>query len=69
MREDGSKCEEQGEIRGMTHRFYENLFSSESCELVDAVLESIHVKVTADMNVDMCKPYTDVEIETALFQR
>jgi hypothetical protein len=35
---------------------------------VDAVLSSIPVKVTSDMNDDLCKPYTDEEIETALFE-
>jgi hypothetical protein len=68
MREDGSKCEDQGEIKGMVQQFYEYLFSSELCDFADAVLDSIHVKVTADMNSDLCKAYTDVEIETALFQ-
>jgi hypothetical protein len=35
---------------------------------LDAVLDSIPVKVTTDMNADLCKPYTDDEIEAALFQ-
>jgi hypothetical protein len=68
MREDGSRCEVQGEIKGMVHGFYENLFSSETCTSVDAVLDAIPSKVTADMNEDLCKPYTDEEIKTTLFQ-
>jgi hypothetical protein len=68
MREDGSKCEAQDEIKGMVHQFYETLFSSEPCESMDAVLDAILVKVSDVMNVDLCKPYTDEEIETALFQ-
>jgi hypothetical protein len=32
VRDDGSKCETQGEIKGMVHHFYENLFSSEPCD-------------------------------------
>jgi hypothetical protein len=67
-REDGSKCESQEEIKGMVHHFYEQLFSSEPCDTVDAVLDAIPVKVTDDMNDDLCKPYTDEEIRTALFQ-
>jgi hypothetical protein len=68
MREDGSKCEDQGEIKGKVQQFYENIFSSKPCDSVDAVLDSIPIKVTADMNSDLCKAYTDAEIETALFQ-
>jgi hypothetical protein len=52
----------------MVQQFYEYLFSSEPCDSVDAVLDSIPVKVTADMNSDLCEAYTDAEIETALFQ-
>jgi hypothetical protein len=67
-REDGSKCEAQDEIKGMVHQFYETLFSSEPCESMDAVLDAIPVKVSDDMNDDLYKPYTNEEIETALFQ-
>jgi hypothetical protein len=35
---------------------------------MDTVLDSISIKVTADMNSDLCKAYIDAEIETALFQ-
>jgi hypothetical protein len=67
-REDGSLCESQGEMKGMVQQFYEHLFTSENCDSEDAVLDSIPVKVTADMNADLCKTYTDDEIEAALFQ-
>jgi hypothetical protein len=68
LREDGSRCETQGEIKGMIHNFYENLFTSEMCASSDAVLNAIPPKVTAEMNDDLCKPYTDEEIGAALFQ-
>jgi hypothetical protein len=58
-REDGSKCESPEEIKGMVKDFYETLFSSQPCDSMDAVL---------DANSDFCKPYSDEEIETALFQ-
>jgi hypothetical protein len=66
--EDGSKCEAQSEIKCMVQSFYENLFSLEPCALVDAILDAIPSKVTAKMNDDLCKPYTDEEIGAALFQ-
>ena len=68
VREDGSKCDSHGEIKGMVHQFYEHFFSSEPSDSVDAVLDAIHLKVTDDMNVDLCKPYTDEEIGATLFQ-
>jgi hypothetical protein len=52
----------------MVQTFYEDLFSSEPCPSIDAVLESIPTKVTPDMNEDLLKPYTDSEIKAALFQ-
>jgi hypothetical protein len=44
-RDDGSKCDSQGEIKGLVHEFYENLFSSEHCDSIDAVLHAIPSKV------------------------
>jgi hypothetical protein len=35
---------------------------------MDKVLDSISVKVTADMNSDLCKAHTDAEIKTVLLQ-
>jgi hypothetical protein len=68
VRADGSKCVVQAEIKGMAHQFYEHIFTSENCTSVDAVLDAIPSKVTAEMNEGLCKPYTDEEIEAALFQ-
>nr|XP_051190257.1 uncharacterized protein LOC127303581 [Lolium perenne] len=67
-REDGSKCDDMGEIKGMVHHFYEHIFTAETCPSCDAVLNSIPIKVTDDMNESLCKEYTDEEIKTALFQ-
>jgi hypothetical protein len=48
LREYGSKCESQGEIKGLFHEFYEHIFSSEPCHSVESVLDAIAVKVTAE---------------------
>jgi hypothetical protein len=68
MREDGSKCEDQEEIKGMVHRFYEDLFSSEPARSMDSVLDCIPAKVDDRMNESLCAPYTNDEIRAALFQ-
>ncbi|KAM0911064.1 hypothetical protein ACQ4PT_013724 [Festuca glaucescens] len=51
-REDGSRCDDQVEIKGMVQNFYENLFSSEPTLSSDAVVDSIPGKVTNEMNAD-----------------
>jgi hypothetical protein len=53
--EDGPRCEVLEEIKGMTERFYGNLFTSEPCES-DAVFEAMPSKVTSDMNDELTKP-------------
>jgi hypothetical protein len=66
-REDGSRCEDLNEIKAMTEQFYGDLFSSELCDS-EVILDSIQSKVTAEMNVELTKAYTDEEIKSALFQ-
>jgi hypothetical protein len=66
--EDGSLCTDQPGIKRMVHEFYETLFTSEPLSTTEAVLDAIPEKVTSQMNEDLCKPYTNEEIKTALFQ-
>jgi hypothetical protein len=67
IREDGSRCEEQSEIKNMTEAFYGDLFTSEPCNS-DHVFDSIQAKVSDGMNDDLLKPYLDEEIKMDLFQ-
>jgi hypothetical protein len=68
IREDGSVCEDQTEIKGLVHHFYEDLFSFEHVVSMDTVLDAIPLKVDDQMNGSMCKEYSNDEIKTALFQ-
>ncbi|KAM0889077.1 hypothetical protein ACQ4PT_027916 [Festuca glaucescens] len=68
VHEDGSSCTNIAEIKGKVEDFYDALFSSEPCSGTEAVLEAIPEKVTMEMNGELCKPYSDEEIRTALFQ-
>jgi hypothetical protein len=52
----------------MVEEFYGDLFTSEPCDATDVVLDAIQGKVTDDMNAELCRPYSDEEIRTALFQ-
>jgi hypothetical protein len=68
IREDGSRCTDTAEIKVQVENFYGNLFSSEPCDSTESIIDSMDGKVTADMNASLCKPYTNEEIKTALFQ-
>jgi hypothetical protein len=68
VREDGSVCNDQSEIKGMVHTFYEELFTSEPLVTMDSVIDAIPSKVDDQMNSDLCKAYTNDEIKAALFQ-
>ena len=65
--DDGSRCEDLPSIKGLTERFYGDLFTSEPYDDT-AVIASIQPKVTDDMNQELSNPYTDEEIKSALFQ-
>jgi hypothetical protein len=68
VREDGSLCTDTAEIKVQVENFYGNLFSSEPRDSTESIIDSINGKVTADMNSSLCKPYTNEEIKTTLFQ-
>lgn len=68
LQDDGSICNSQGEIKNMVQSFYDNLFTSEPCAVIDDVLASIPQKVSPDMNEELCRPYFNEEIKSALFQ-
>jgi hypothetical protein len=68
VKEDGSVCNDHAGIKNMVHHFYEDIFSSGPVDSMDVVLDAIPAKVDDQMNVDLCKPYTNDEIKAALFQ-
>ncbi|KAK1678101.1 hypothetical protein QYE76_038949 [Lolium multiflorum] len=67
-RENGSVSTDETEIKVMVHNWCEKLFTSEPITATDVILEAIPSKVDAQMNVELCKAYTNEEIKTALFQ-
>jgi hypothetical protein len=68
LREDGSKYEDQTEIKRMAHSFYKDLFTSEPHEEANSVLASISTRIDQTINDDLCRPYSNEEIKEALFQ-
>lgn len=67
VRDDGSLCDSQMEIKSMMHKSYENLFTSDPCDDANVVFYAISHKFTNEMIVDLCKPYSNEEIKTTLF--
>jgi hypothetical protein len=68
VKDDGSRCTDLTGIKSEVETFYENMFSSEPYQSIDDVLNGIQSKVTHDMNIDLCKPFSNEEIKIALFQ-
>lgn len=68
VREDGSRVSSQVGMMEMVHDFYENLFTAEDCNFMEHVLDAIPSKVDVNMNAELCKPYSNEEIKSALFQ-
>ncbi|XP_073355510.1 uncharacterized protein [Aegilops tauschii subsp. strangulata] len=67
-REDGSKCSDDEGMRRMAAQFYAHLFASEGSRDGENVLQHIEESVTEAMNAKLDAPFTDAEIEAALFQ-
>jgi predicted metal-dependent RNase len=52
----------------MTTDFFRNLYTSEGTRNLDAVLDTVLVKVTTDMNTSLMVPFSEKEVKEALFQ-
>ena len=52
----------------MVQSFYDKLFTFEPRRAANEVIDAIPPKITAEMNVELCKAYTNEEIRAALFQ-
>jgi hypothetical protein len=66
-REDGSWCLDDDEMQGMTESYFKSLFTKDSSINPDDVVNLFEHKITDDLNVELCKPYTPEEIADVLF--
>ena len=60
--------EDDRELSEMTTSFYKELYRSEGTNNMDVVLNTVPVKVSAEMNDGLLKPFVQVEVKVALFQ-
>lgn len=56
------------ELKAMVHEFYKTLYTTEGVSNMEAVLNCVPAKVTAEMNELLCAPYSNEEVKAALFQ-
>lgn len=68
VQEDGNLTEDIQTMKDMVNSSYGNLYTSEGVHDMEEVLNTVLVKVTAQMNEQLNAPYTAEEVKTALFQ-
>jgi hypothetical protein len=67
-REDGSICNTNEEMREMALAFYNKLYSSEGSRNSEKILDLFDTVISEDMNQKLTAPFSNLEIEAALFQ-
>jgi hypothetical protein len=65
---NGDFTSDEREIGDMTTDFFRNLYTSEGTRNLDAVLDTVLVKVTTDMNTSLMVPFSEKEVKEVLFQ-
>ena len=68
VQEDGNSTKDIQTMKDLVNSFYSNLYTSEGVHDMDEALNTVPVKVTAQMNEQLNAPYTADEVKTALFQ-
>jgi hypothetical protein len=60
---DGVVVENVDELGRMSTRFYKDLYRSEGTQNMEAVLGTVPIKVTPEMNDDLLKPFVEKEVK------
>ena len=66
--DDGARHSEENKITNIITQYFGNLFSSSLDLDMSNVPDYVPCRVTEDMNVRLCSPYTCEEVEMALKQ-
>ena len=64
----GRWCTDTGEIAGIAEEYYKRLFTALNNLNTDDVLASVDRVVTGEIACNLVRPYTEEEVQTALFQ-
>lgn len=65
---DGSWTDQRKEMEKMATNFFKDLYTKDPLVTPQPLLDLIMLKVTEQMNEDLCKAFSDKEISDALFQ-
>ncbi|KAL6125577.1 hypothetical protein ACLB2K_073633 [Fragaria x ananassa] len=68
MSSTGEWIEQETEIQQAFNTHFSQLFTSEGCDHMELVLDTVQRKVTDDMNAKLNKPFTKLDIDEALKQ-
>jgi hypothetical protein len=68
QRDDGSWCCNNEEMAGMAVDYFSNLFTADNSVVPDEIVDLFEPKVSEDMNLSLCKEFSEEEISNALFQ-
>jgi hypothetical protein len=64
----GSFTEAPNEMKGLAVCFFEDLYGLDREVRPDLIMNQVEVKVTQEMNIELCKNFTTKEIVDAMFQ-
>ena len=67
-KENGELTENREEMETMVVDYFNTLYTKDETVNPEQVMHLFEPKITAGMNDDLCKPFTDEEIGDALFQ-
>jgi hypothetical protein len=67
QRDDGSWCCNNEEMAGMAVDYFSNLFTADNSVVPDEIVDLFEPKVSEDMNLSLCKEFSEEEISNALF--
>lgn len=67
-KEDGSWCSVPSDMECMAASYFKEVYTKDPTLQPEVMLDSIASKVTNDMNVKLCAPFTEREVSDALFQ-
>jgi hypothetical protein len=66
--DDGQYTKYRKEMGGMANTYFQHLYTADPSMCSQELLQIVELMVMKDMNVELCKEFTDKEIADALFQ-
>jgi hypothetical protein len=56
------------EMEDMSKVFFQSMYTADHSVCPDALVQSFEPRITEEMNIDLCKEFSEEEIGDALFQ-